>query len=732
MKKFSTVIVSNRLPVSVSKRNGELGYSQSDGGLATAVSSLDVEDKIWVGWPGIASDELTEDDMAAITDELLTRGCYPVFLTAEQISLFYEGYSNDTLWPLFHYFQSYMINRDDYWKAYSSVNRHYRDVVKKVSLADARIWVHDYQLMLLPGLIRDKLPEALIGYFHHIPFPSYEVFRLLPERKELLQGLLGADLVGFHIYDYARHFLSSCLRLLGLNDEYGTLHIDGRIVRADSFPISVDYDRFVTLRNSEEVQAQYESLLEAYDGQKLIFSVDRLDYSKGILERLEGYRRFLEDSPQYLGLVVLNMVVSPSRTGVETYQNLQLQIEQTVSRINGEFGTADWMPIYYQFQTLPLEEIVPLYMAADVMLVTPRRDGMNLVAKEYLVAKGDVPGVLILSEMTGAVDELPEALVVNPNNTHAISRAIKKAFAMSRREQLERLEKMQKRIRDYPVTRWGADFLEALDRVKQQQSAAAILELSGSQLSALVERCKSAKERVLLLDYDGTLQTFKTSISPSAAAPSERLHGIIEHIAALPHTTLYIISGRPKDALESWFGDTDAELIAEHGAWRKQQGVWHKRDIDFEPVREAITPVLQDYTSRTPGARIEQKDVATVWHYRNVSVDLALVRAYTLKHELRAAIGNEDAVVHAGNKILEVKPEAISKGAAVETILAENEADFVLIAGDDYTDEDMFVAAPKHADCIKVGAGETAAHYRVPSVAAMLRILERFVECSNH
>ena len=725
MRKFSTVIVSNRLPVSVSKQNGELSYSQSDGGLATAVSSLDVEDKIWIGWPGIAADELTDDDKREITTELQSRGCYPVFLTASDIELFYEGYANDTLWPLCHYFQSHMVTRDDYWKAYRSVNRAYRDATKKLADDTARVWVHDYQLMLLPRLLREALPDTLIGYFHHIPFPSFEVFRLLPERKEILQGLLGADLVGFHVYDYARHFLSSCLRLLGISNEYGALHVDDRLVRVDAFPISIDYDKFSSLAASESSQEAYRSLLETYDGQKLIFSVDRLDYSKGIIERLEGFQRFLEDNPAYLGNVVLNMVVSPSRTGVEAYQQLQTQIEQTVSRINGEFGTHEWMPIYYQFQTLPLEEIIPLYMAADTMLVTPRRDGMNLVAKEFIAAKGDIPGTLILSEMTGAVDELPESLVVNPNDTLAIARAIKASFTMSKKEQRERLAAMQKRIREYPVTAWGADFLSALDRVHSEQSDAAVPSLRGDKVDQVVDRAVAASSRLLMLDYDGTIQTFKSSPAPSAAAPSKKLHDIIARLSADEKTTLCIVSGRPKAALESWFGDTSAVLVAEHGAWMRCGGEWVKRAEDFEDARERILPVLEDYASRTPGARIEQKDFASVWHYRNVAIDLALARAYNLRHELRLAIGDAPVSVHQGHSIIEVKPASVHKGVAAQSIFDESTADFVLVAGDDYTDEDMFAAAPKGATTIKVGLGETAAGYRISSVAALIRLLEK-------
>lgn len=729
MKKYSNVVVSNRLPIKVTKKGGRIAYMQSDGGLPTALASLDGEDRIWIGWPGIDSDQLTDKEKTDITKELTKHNCVPVFLSSKDIELFYEGYSNDTLWPLFHYFPSYMINRDDYWEAYRRVNTVYCDQLQQAAKADARVWVHDYHLMLLPAMVREIMPHSLVGYFHHTPFPSYEIFRLLPERKDILLGLLGADLIGFQIFDYGRHFLSSCLRLLDIPNEYGNLAIEGRTVKVDSFPISIDTDRFNEIRLREDTQSQYESLIDTYSDQRIIFSIDRLDYSKGIIERLNGYQQFLVDNPEYLGQVVLIMIVSPSRTGVAAYQDLQLKIEQLVSHINGEFGTAEWTPISYQSQTLSLEEIVPMFMAADTMLVTPLRDGMNLVAKEYVASKGDIPGVLILSEMTGAVEELPEALVINPNNISAIAEAIRESFSMSEREKLTRLNAMQKRINDHPVKLWGEDYLEELDAVGEQRVNESIRALKGEQLDTLTMRFKKAKNRLIVLNYDGTLQHFKKTPSAHDAAPSQELHELVARLSAKKHTRLSIVTGRGKDALETWFGDTRARLVAEHGAWTKQGKTWQARPVNmFESAREIVLPILKDYTSHTPGSRIEEKDYAIVWHYRNVNVDLASIRAFNLRQELNKAIADNNILVHSGNKIIEIKPESVNKGAAVERLLDEHTADFVLIAGDDYTDEDMFRAAPEGAYTVKVGPGDTAADFRIPNVAAMHRLLQALAD----
>ena len=730
---FTNVVVSNRLPVKISRDDdGKLSYSQSDGGLATALSSIGLENMVWIGWPGIASDELSANDKKEITKELKKRGCLPVFLTAEEIELFYEGYANDTLWPLFHYFPSYMVNHDRYWNAYKKVNEHYRDAVCEVAKADASILVQDYQLMLLPRMVRDQLPDSLIGYFHHVPFPSYEIYRLLPQRRELIEGLLGADLIGFHIYDYARHFLSSCLRTLGMSHEYGTLHVDERIVKVDSFPIGIDYNRFEAMRADKELQARATELREAYDGQHIILSAgDRLDYSKGLPERLNAYHRFLEDNPEYLGQVVLIFQVSPSRMGVETYQRLHERLEQMVSRINGEFGTAEWQPIVYQFQNLSPEELVSLFMAADVSLVTPLRDGMNLVAKEYIAAQADHPGMLILSEMAGAADELPEAILVNPNNTLAISKAITRALTMSENNRQTRVNAMQRRIRDYPIQRWGEDYMKALNAVRALQREVSVVSLTASRLKEMCQAYEAAKKRVFLLDYDGTLRDFEATPDIESAAPDAELHALIRSLASNPLNIVCIISGRSKDALEAWFGDTDAQLIAEHGAWVRRDDGWHKRDFDFEPVRQAIEPVLLDYTSRTPGSRIEQKDFASVWHYRNVPVYLARVRAFSILSELNAAIADDSIGVYNGQKIIEIKPRSVSKRSAVEVVLNSTDPDFVLVIGDDYTDEDMFDAAGNNAYTVKVGPGDTNAQYRLANVAAVHRTLKKLASASE-
>lgn len=725
MTKHKLVVVSNRLPISVIRDEGGLRFEASSGGLATAMSSLGQTDMMWVGWPGIASDDLTDDERVQIETELQTRGFYPVFLTAEQVELFYEGFSNDTLWPLFHYFQSLTRYRDEYWDAYQQVNQLFAEAAAKVADKEGSVWVHDYHLMTMPSMLRAITPGVSIGFFLHIPFPSFEIYRLLPQRKEILKGLLGADLIGFHVYDYARHFLSSCLRLLGVSSHQGVLEYEGRSIKTDAYPIGIDYDKFRKTLGSSATKKSIESLDDMYGKDiKLILSVDRLDYSKGIPQRLEAFRILLHDYPQWRGKVKLQMVAVPSRVEVKTYQDLREQIEQTVSRINGEYGTVDWAPISYQFQNRPFEEIVALYAAADVALVTPVRDGMNLVAKEYVASKQGRPGVLILSEMTGAIDELPEALSINPSNTRSVADAMHKALTMSRREQLRRLTDMQRRLKTYTVQAWGADFMSDLrvaggDREHQHRKR-----MGPDVRAGLVHDYTQSDRRLILLDYDGTLKGFVSSPRALLAKPSIKLKRILKRLSEDERNHVAIISGRPRKALEKWFRGVDMTLVAEHGAWTKYDGKWTSADTEFKHLKRKLKPVLEKYVSRTAGAEVEEKDYSLVWHYRNVAPELAYVRAGEMKRELIDLIGDEDIGVHTGDKVVEIKPNGINKGYAAAELEALYPSDFILCAGDDYTDEDMFRELPEESYTIKVGAGETKARLQLGDVDDVVDLLE--------
>lgn len=731
MHTYKLVVVSNRLPVSVSKKNGTLHFESSSGGLATAMSTLDQADRIWVGWPGIASDDLSTEDRREITLELKKYNCLPVYLTKKQIELFYEGYSNDTLWPLFHYFQSLTHQKEEYWKAYNDVNQLFAAAVKKVAIQTSSIWIHDYQLMILPRLLREAIPTASIGFFLHIPFPSFEIYRLLPQRKELLEGLLGADLLGFHIFDYARHFLSSCLRLLGVTNQQGVLEYEGRMIKTDAYPIGIDYSKFRKTLTEPDTKKALSSLEQSYKGMKVILSVDRLDYSKGIPERLDAFRAMLEMHPKWQGKVKLVMIAVPSRTEVKTYQELRETIEQSVSRINGEYGTVDWMPISYQFQNLPFDEIVALYALADVALVTPIRDGMNLVAKEYVASKQNRSGVLLLSEMAGAIDELPEAISINPMDTWAVAKAMNDALAMPKRDQQRRIRDMQRRLRTHTVQTWALEFLSDLEELANGRGKYDKREISKEQKIEILNSYANAQSRLVILDYDGTLREFVSSPRAILAKPPIRLRRLIKRLADDPRTEVAIVSGRPRKALDRWFRGINLTLVAEHGAWKKYSGKWVRIESDFGDSKKSIKAVLDKFVSRTAGSEIEEKDYSLVWHYRNVAPELAYVRAAELKRELSSVIDDETLGVYSGDKIIEIKPVDISKGSAAAELSDMHQPDFILVAGDDFTDEDMFRELADRAVTIKVGPGHTRARYRLSGVSDMTQLLQDISKQDN-
>jgi trehalose 6-phosphate synthase/phosphatase len=733
MAKKKFIVVSNRLPVNVTKTDGRLVFSPSSGGLATALSKLfkDMEDSLWIGWPGICKEDTTPSEREAIAKKLASRGCFPVFLTRRQVRKYYDGYANDTIWPLFHYFQSYVVNDLSYWDGYVKVNDIFAKTVLKHADKDSKIWVHDYHLMLLPQKLRAKLPESSIGFFLHVPFPSYEIFRLLPNRADVLAGMLGADLIGFHVYDYARHFLSSVLRVKGLESENATITVGSRSVRADAFPIGIDYRKFASAEKDKKIAKELESLTDYYKAKKIILSMDRLDYSKGILVRLSAFEQFIRKHPQYRGKVILAMVVVPSRVEVDTYKDLKKEIEQTVSRINGRYSTVSWSPISYQFRNLPFKQVASLLIRADIALLTPLRDGMNLVAKEYVATKQTKPGVLILSEMTGAIDEMPEAISVNPNDVNQIEGSILAALKMPKKAQMQKIRSMQKRLSQYNVKRWAEDFMQQLDKSKKAQHAQSNKLVDKSVSGKISRAFKKSKRRLIVLDYDGTLVKLVSSHDPKKSRPPAELIALLRKIAKKPGTLLCIVSGRPREVMETWFGKLPIALSAEHGAWIKAEGEWSRHQISLSIYRKAVMPILRQYADRTPGAEIEEKDFSIVWHYRNVPPELAQARNSSLEYELTNLLGSSDFSVFKGSKILEIKPMRINKGMVVEDFLAMHKPDFVLSAGDDNTDEDMFRAIADDAFSIKVGLGETAARFQVLGVNDVLKLLESLADAKK-
>jgi len=724
MSRKKLIITSTRLPVSVSKVNGRLHFSQSTGGLATGVSSVSKSrDSVWVGWPGISSDELTAKDKVEITKELKKYKCHPIFLSKGDVENYYSGYCNATIWPLFHYFTKMTAYEPVYWESYKKVNALFYKEIKQFINDDAQIWVHDYQLMLLPQLIRDKNKEALIGFFLHTPFPSFEIFRLLPERTEILKGLLGASLIGFHTYDYVSHFLTSVTRTVGYENNLGTIDVDGRFVQTDAFPIGIDYDKFAREPKKQKVKKLVKSFDVFDNHKKIILTVDRSDYSKGIPARLDAFELFLRQNPKYLDKVIMILLAVPSREDVGAYQELRETIEQKVSRINGHYSTVDWSPIVYRHQAVPFNELSALYSKADVMLVTPLRDGMNLVAKEYVATHHKSDGVLVLSEMAGVASELTEAIQVNPNDSQMVANAIVQALEMPTKEQKVRMKAMQERISDYTISRWADDYIQELESSKSKQLSHP-KKLQQKDIKQLEKDYMSANKRLILLDYDGTLKSFVASPSKTLARPTYKVRSVIKRLTSDKRNRVMIVSGRPKNVLETFFNDKGLGLVAEHGGWIFDAGSWVKSSVTSKKWKKRVKPILEQYASRTPGALVEEKDFSLVWHYRKVSPDLAYVRKEELKMELLGMLGDGEIDVFEGQKVVEVKPRSMHKGAIVTELLSQEKWDFILSIGDDYTDEDMFRTLPDRAYTVHVGSGNTDARYQLDSVNEVVELLQ--------
>lgn len=722
------LVVSNRLPVRVERAETGFDYQPAAGGLATSLQSVRKRWQLrWLGWPGITVE--APDERAEIAENLAAElDAIPLFLPQETFEAYYDGFSNRTIWPLFHYFpQNAHYDRDE-WEAYQQVNQLFRDRILEIIEPGERLWIHDYHLMLLPQLVRESLPEARIGFFLHIPFPSSELFRMLPWREEILHGLLGADLIGFHSFSYARHFHSSVTRLLGMEQDFGRVAVDDRVVRVDTFPLGVDVAGYEAAVEDPEVEQELERLRGQAPGRKIVITVDRLDFTKGILERLEVFEKFLERNPEWHGKVTLISLTVPSRTGVPEYQALKREVDELVGRVNGRFGEPGWVPIWYLYRFLPFKRLVALYRAADVALVTPLRDGMNLVAKEYLASHPEGRGVLILSETAGAAEELGEALIVNPHDTDQICEALERALQMPKEEQARRNKPMLARQHRYDVARWAEDFLTQLER--EPIEAQVQQPLTGETREQLLKEYGAAERRLLFLDYDGTMVHFVSR--PEDAAPDAQLLDDLTELAADPKNTVVVISGRDRDTLQAWLGGVGAALVAEHGAAFRWPGDsnWREAGAGGEAGwKDELRPLLEVYVDRTPGAILEEKSASLAWHYRRAEPELGDLRAKQLLENLEGIIANTPLVILQGNKVVEVKESGVGKGRAAERWLSEDPSyDFILATGDDVTDEEMFEVMPERAWTIRVGGDrKSAARYYLRGPDAVRRLLRAMV-----
>jgi trehalose 6-phosphate synthase/phosphatase len=522
---------------------------------------------------------------------------------------------------------------------------------------------------------------------------------------------------------------TSLTQILGLTIEIDRVQVTDREVRLGVFPMGVDTGTFRDLAQKPEVDAEARTLRG--DGSvKLLVGVDRLDYTKGIPQRLLAYERMLQTHPDLRERVRLVQVAVPSRTGVEAYQEFRALVEGLVGRINGAFGTPHWVPVNYIYRGLTEQELVALYRAAEVMLVTPLRDGMNLVAKEFVASRIDGDGVLVLSEFAGASWELSEAIQVNPYDVEETAERYYRALTMSPEERRTRLVPLRARVETYDVHRWAASFLEQLEAVSHHPPAARRT-LGGAQAAsqALLARLRDSEDLLALLDYDGTLVPF--TATPELARPDPPLLELLAALAARPHTEVHVVSGRGRETLERWLGSLPVTLHAEHGFWSRRpgDGVWTPIAEVGGAWREPALGILREFTARTPGSLIETKDVALAWHYRLADQESGARRANELRLHLSQLLSNQPVEILAGHKVVEIRPYGVHKGRIVPPLPPEKLASTAVLAlGDDRTDEDLFAALPSEAITVKVGPGATQARFRVEGVTAARALIQSLVE----
>lgn len=717
------LIVSNRLPVSAQMTAGDVGTVPSSGGLATGLRPWhESSGGLWVGWPGDLS-AATTTQRESFDERLNDRGIVPVHLSVDQIDGCYHGFANRVLWPLFHYLIDRVPIDAAGWEAYREVNEAFAEVVAREYRPDDTIWVHDYQLMLLPALLRDRLPQARIGFFLHIPFPSSEVFRILPWRREILNGLLGADLVGFHTFAYMRHFMTSLLHVDGVEANVDRVRFAGREVKLGVFPMGIDAGAFADLAADSDVLARVEAIRRDADGRRIVLGIDRLDYTKGIPRRLEAVERLLQRDPDLRDGMRYIQVAVPSRGTVDSYQEFRKQVEERVGHINGAYGTLRSLPVHYVHQSVSPRDLVALYCAADVMLVTPLRDGMNLVAKEFIASRLDDDGVLVLSEFAGAAAELNGAVTVNPYDIEGVADSIHRALFMTIEERRARMRGLRRRVLEHDVHAWARTFIEQLKVLRPVERSASTTRPQPSLLTVLGNAQQTRRLR-LLLDYDGTLVPLARS--PELAAPDDELLVLLDRLAASPNIQLDIVSGRSHETLEQWFADMPVALWAEHGFWHRSRpgAAWEGAFTVPPDWMGHIRPILEQFAASTPGSFVEVKSASVAWHYRGAPREFGARQAHELRLLLGDLLSNQPLEVMEGKKVIEVRLRGVSKGVVAQRVAEQTGSETVIVAiGDDRTDEELFRALPYSSLTVAVGRPWTSATFRLDDHRAVRRIL---------
>jgi trehalose 6-phosphate synthase/phosphatase len=724
------LLVSNRLPLAYNSKQNI--FSPSSGGLVSAIKGLD-STKVGFNfeWMGILTDDIDEEKINSLKRTPIGNlPSHPIIVSKEKYDAYYNLYCNNVLWPLFHYERNMVRHSQEGWEAYCEVNSIIAEAIIKEATDDDIIWVHDFQLLLVPGLVKEKRPDLKVGFFLHIPFPSSEIFRELPQRKEILQSLIQCDQIGFHDLSYLNHFRSSLQRVLG---EVPSNEKDWGV-----YPISIDTDNFLTLADAPETKEFIDKYKENKRNKKWILGVDRLDYIKGLLLKLSAFKAFLKKHPEEFEKVQMVQIVIPSRTEVPEYKQLKEEIEQLVSSINGEFGSPAWMPIQYIYHSVCEYELSALYQLSDVLHIGSRRDGMNLVSLEYVMSQKDAhPGVILLSEFAGAHSTLSYAMSINPWDIQDTASKIKEALHHPEVKKRGEMNAMKDFLKKYTSSDWARFIL--MDLVKQPSEKEDVHPLPQDGKFSWMKNLKG-KKITFFCDMDGTL-------APISPFPQDvRLHEItidlLQKISKNKNCEFVVVSGRDKEFLEEQFLDNDFNfpLAACHGAYAylPEENRWENLiPNDSTNWKKTVQEILDLYTLRTPGSFIEDKGHAITWHYRNSPKEFADFLANKLFFELEEALTGQPVQVNRGKKVIEVKSLHANKGYFVQQwIQGQNKKPDVVVAiGDDTTDEDMFGILQERKDiqpyCIKVGKDKTHARYFIQEQKSVNLFLKNFLQAMD-
>lgn len=721
------LLVSNRLPVAFNSKSKT--FTPSSGGLVSAIKGLDPS-KLGFNfeWMGIMTDDVEDEMVQQLrTSPVGNLPNHPITVQKKMYDYYYNLYCNNVLWPLFHYERNMVRHNAEGWASYVEINKIVAEAVLAEAKDDDIIWVHDFQLMLVPGLIKEKKPNLRLSFFLHIPFPSSEIFRELPQRKEILYSLLKADHLGFHDLSYLNHFRSSVQRVLG--------EVPSNESTWGVYPISIDTDHFQKLTDLQETRAFIDRYKKTKASKRWILGVDRLDYTKGLPLKLRTYRTFLKLYPDERENVQLVQIVIPSRTDVPEYKNLKEEIEKLVSSINGEYGSPAWMPVQYIYHSVSEPELSALYQLSEVLFVGSRRDGMNLVSLEYVMSQKDqYPGVVLLSEFAGASSTLSYAMSINPWNIQDTASRIKEALHHPEVKRRGEMTAMKEFLARYTSSDWASLILR--DVFQSQRERKAFIQPSDDGKFHWMKDLQN-KQIMFFCDLDGTLAPI--SSYPKDVRLQAQTIELLQSFGEKSNCEFVVVSGRDKEFLEEQFLDQDFEfpLAACHGAYSysPRDHKWHNLiPNDSTKWKESVKEILDLYTIRTPESFIEDKGHAIAWHYRNSPREFADFLANKLFFELEEALTNYPVSVSRGKKVIEIKSIHANKGYFVQQWIqgAAKKPDIVVAIGDDVTDEDMFASLQERKDvkpyCIKVGREESSANYFIKDQTAVNLFLQNFLQ----